>query len=145
MTLSTQTSAPPLARPYAWNLVSLDYTRDFAPHCAEYAVDALDLVRVPAGARVLDVATGPGTLAFVAARRGLSVTAVDFSADMIALLRGRAAAEGMDHRILAREGDGEALPFAESTFDAAFSLFGLMFFADRARGLSELHRVLVPG
>jgi SAM-dependent methyltransferase len=42
-------------------------------------------------------------------------------------------------------GDGQALPFAQATFDGAFSMFGLMFFTDRILGLRELARVLVPG
>ena len=44
-----------------------------------------------------------------------------------------------------RLGDGQALPWGENEFDAAFSMFGLMFFPDRARGFSELYRVLKPG
>jgi SAM-dependent methyltransferase len=42
-------------------------------------------------------------------------------------------------------GDGQALPYADGSFDAGFSMFGLMFFPDRARGFSELHRVLRAG
>jgi SAM-dependent methyltransferase len=42
-------------------------------------------------------------------------------------------------------GDGQNLPFADAEFDAGFSLFGLMFFPDRARGFRELLRVLRPG
>src|SRR5690606_27249608 len=47
--------------------------------------------------------------------------------------------------IHAIEGDGQALPYDNEQFDVAFSLFGLMFFPDRARGFSELYRVLKPG
>jgi SAM-dependent methyltransferase len=42
-------------------------------------------------------------------------------------------------------GDGQALPFDENSFDIGVSMFGLMFFPDRAKGFAELHRVLVPG
>jgi SAM-dependent methyltransferase len=45
----------------------------------------------------------------------------------------------------AQVADGQALPFAGGLFDAAFSMFGLMFFPDREKGFAELHRVLVPG
>ena len=41
-------------------------------------------------------------------------------------------------------GDGQQLPFEAASFDAAFSMFGLMFFPDRNRGFAELHRVLKP-
>ena len=47
--------------------------------------------------------------------------------------------------ITAVVGDGQALPYADATFGAAFSMFGLMFFPDRAAGFRELRRVLVPG
>jgi SAM-dependent methyltransferase len=63
---------------------------------------------------------------------------------MIAEL-GRALAERKLENVRASVGDGQALGFADASFDAAFSMFGLMFFPDRAKGFSELFRVLVPG
>ena len=143
------TSSPlvpaPLTRPYAWDLVSQDYTRDLGPHVSKYAADALALAPPAPHGRVIDVATGPGTLALLAARLGHRVTAVDFSPAMVALLRTRAATDGLDRLLDVRVGDGEALPFDDASFDSAFSIFGLMFFADRARGLSQLRRVTAPG
>lgn len=41
--------------------------------------------------------------------------------------------------------DGQHLPFEEAGFDLGVSMFGLMFFPDRARGFAELRRVLRPG
>jgi SAM-dependent methyltransferase len=65
---------------------------------------------------------------------------------MLAQLHRRAAAESIDTAALdVREGDAQSLPWPDASFDAGFSMFGLMFFPDRARGLTELHRVLVPG
>ena len=43
------------------------------------------------------------------------------------------------------EADGQALPFEDATFDAVFSMFGLIFFPDRAAGFREALRVLTPG
>lgn len=143
MTAVDLAAAPPLARPHAWDLVATDYTRDLAPHCARFARDALAYLALPAGAPVIDVAAGPGTLALLAAQRGLAVTAVDFSPDMIALLAARARDQGL--RVAASVGDGHALAFPDAAFAAAFSIFGLMFFADRARGAAELRRVVAPG
>ena len=71
------------------------------------------------------------------------MTAIDFSPAMIEKLRERASAESVP--IESHVGDGQALPFADASFDRAFSMFGLMFFPDRILGLRELVRVLVPG
>ncbi|MBC8072117.1 MAG: class I SAM-dependent methyltransferase, partial [Deltaproteobacteria bacterium] len=68
----------------------------------------------------------------------------DFSAPMIGQLRARIE-PGAPGSIDAVVGDGMALPWDEHRFDAAFSMFGLMFFPDRARGFAELARVLRPG
>lgn len=62
---------------------------------------------------------------------------------MIDRLRERADREGL--AVDARVGDGQDLPWPDAGFDAAFSMFGLIFFPDPDRGLRELHRVLKPG
>ncbi len=110
---------------------------------AWFARQAIDLARLHPGARVLDVAAGPGTLSFLAARGGARVTAIDFSPAMIEKLRERASAESV--AVESQVGDGQALPFADASFEGAFSMFGLMFFPDRPLGFRELLRVLVPG
>ncbi|WP_426751419.1 class I SAM-dependent methyltransferase [Myxococcus sp. Y35] len=133
----------PLAQPEAWNLVAPDYVRELMPTFETFSRDALIRAGVVRGTRVVDVAAGPGTLALLAARNGAHVTAVDFAPEMIAALRAHAAEARLE--LDALEGDGMALPFETHTFDAAFSMFGLMFFPDRERGFRELHRVLKPG
>jgi SAM-dependent methyltransferase len=140
------TDAPPqspLASPEPWSLVADDYTLELLPMFELFSKDALALAPTPAGARLLDVAAGPGTLTLLAAESGRSLSAIDFSPQMVTNLRRRlnGAQLGADVRL----GDGQALPWDAATFDAAFSMFGLMFFPDRARGFSELHRVLKPG
>lgn len=135
-------SASPLGTPEPWDLVASGYVAEnLEPH-EKFAGEALRLV--PAEGDVLDVATGPGTLALLAARTARKVIAVDFAPAMLAELRARTAALGVDN-VDAREGDGQALPFPDGAFDAAYSLFGVIFFPDRARGLAELARVLRPG
>jgi ubiquinone/menaquinone biosynthesis C-methylase UbiE len=57
--------------------------------------------------------------------------------------RERAAAEGLEVEFL--EGDAEALPFADASFDAVTSVFGAMFAPDHARAAAELLRVCRPG
>jgi Methylase involved in ubiquinone/menaquinone biosynthesis len=137
------TSSNPLSSPAPWTLVASEYAAEVAPVFAWFAQKAIDLALLSPGARVLDVAAGPGTLSFLAARTGAHVTAIDFSPAMIERLRKRACAETV--AIESHVGDGQALPFADAAFDGAFSMFGLMFFPDRILGFRELLRVLVPG
>ncbi|WP_315835362.1 class I SAM-dependent methyltransferase [Bradyrhizobium prioriisuperbiae] len=133
----------PLASPEPWDLVADAYAAELVPQFELFATDALRIAALPAGGRVIDVATGPGTLAMLAAKTGATVSAIDFSPTMIANLNRRAVEAGT--AIDARLGDGQALPFADDTYDGAFSMFGLMFFPDRAKGLQEMRRVLRPG
>ena len=142
--MSTPPAPSPLATPLAWNLVSSGYAQDNLSHFIAYSKDALDLAAVDATDRILDVAAGPGSLAVQAAKRVAEVHALDFSPEMLAQLNARVA-EAKLSNVVAREGDGQALPYADGSFSAAFSMFGLIFFPDRARGLRELWRVLRPG
>src|SRR5262245_11093297 len=89
------------------------------------AVQFLDRLQVQPGAALLDVACGSGQLALIAARRGAKVTGVDIAANSIAAARSRAAADGLDVRF--DEGDAEALPYADGSFDVVATIFGAMF------------------
>jgi SAM-dependent methyltransferase len=134
----------PLALPTTWDLVASAYAEEIVPLFERYANDALERVPLERGARVVDVATGPGTLAVLAARRGARVDALDFSPEMLTKLRARLATEQLES-VTVHQGDGMALPFGDSSYDSGFSMFGLFMFPDRARGFAELHRVLRPG
>lgn len=130
-----------------WDLVAGGYAAEAAVVMAPYSLRALELAgvpRAPGRDRVLDVATGPGTLALELAPRVAQLTAVDFSSSMIECLRAEASRRGL-RTLTALQADGQALPLDDGSFDAAFSMFGWMFFPDRARGLAELRRVLVSG
>jgi ubiquinone/menaquinone biosynthesis C-methylase UbiE len=133
----------PLAGPRLWDRSAPSYLQDVAPGLSLFCDEALRLAGVGPGSRLGDVACGPGALSFAAAARGARVSALDFSTEMIALLRQRAAREG--GAVDAVVGDGQALPWPDGQLDAAVSLFGLIFFPERARGLAELRRVLRPG
>lgn len=93
--------------------------------------------------RVLDVAAGNGNASLAAARRGCAVTSTDYVPALLELGRQRAAAEQLD--IAFQMADAEALPFADASFDAVLSTFGVMFTPDHARAASEMLRVCRPG
>jgi ubiquinone/menaquinone biosynthesis C-methylase UbiE len=140
-----QKPAPsPLATPEPWDLVRDGYVEELWDQFSEFSKDALELAEVAPGSDVLDVCTGPGTLAIQAAAHARRVVGVDFSPRMLEELRRRAQAGGF-RNIEAVEADGQALPFEDAVFDRAFSMFGLIFFPDRGKGFRELHRVLRPG
>jgi SAM-dependent methyltransferase len=78
-----------------------------------------------------------------AARKGAVVTGVDIATNLLAQGRERAAAEGL--AVTLDEGDAEALPYADATFDAVVTMFGAMFAPRPERVAAELARVLKPG
>lgn len=133
-----------LSTPLPWNLVSKNYAAQSVDHFVLYAKDALGLVVFDPNNRVLDVAAGPGSLSLEAAKVVTRVDAIDFSPEMLAELERRKDAAGLTN-IFAQHADGQALPFDDETFDAAFSMFGLIFFPDRGLGFSEMYRTLKPG
>ena len=114
----------------------------FAP-AAEHL---LAVARLQPGERVLDVGTGTGIVARLAAPNVAptgTVTGLDASSDMLSVARAKALAEGLS--IEWHEGRAEALPYPDQRFDLVLSQFALMFFADRQTALAEMRRVLVPG
>lgn len=102
-----------------------------------------EAVDVSAGQQVLDVAAGNGNASLAAARRGCEVTASDYVGALLDGTAARAASEGM--HIECREADAESLPFADASFDAVLSTFGVMFTPDQERAASQLMRVCRPG
>jgi SAM-dependent methyltransferase len=108
----------------------------------EWAPRVADAARIRAGERVLDVACGTGVLAREAAARvGAAgfVAGLDPGAGMLEVAR--QIAPGVEWRL----GAAESLPFADESFDAVVSQFGLMFFADPREALRQALRVLKPG
>lgn len=114
------------------------------PLLAKFSEVAVEQAQLKPHHRVLDVAAGPGTLACRVANMVSHVCALDFSAEMLARCRTRLRELAIENVIL-EQGDGQALPYADCSFDVGFSMFGLMFFPNRSLGFSELFRVLVAG
>ena len=107
---------------------------------AEQLCDAADL---RAGWDVLDVATGSGNAAIAAARLGCDVVGIDYVPALLERGRERATAERLAVELV--EGDAEALPFADGSFDAVVSVVGSMFAPDHRRAAAEILRVCRPG
>jgi SAM-dependent methyltransferase len=123
-----------------WMDGNYDY---FSRFMESSAVEFLDRLGVEPGSSLLDVACGSGQLGLIAARRGVRVTGVDIATNAILAARGRANAEGLDARF--DEGDAEALPYADDSFDVVASLYGAMFAPRPDRVAAELLRVCRPG
>jgi len=116
-------------------------TKDEARH-AQTAAKLL--ATLPRGARVLEVAPGPGYLATALAKRGdLSVTGLDVSESFVRIAREHAAAEGV--HVDFRQGNASAMPFDDGAFDFVTCHAAFKNFTDPLGALGEMHRVLAPG
>ena len=145
MTTITQPSDPvaalKLAHRATW--AAGDYPA-VARHIADGPVgDALIAAHVRPAARVLDVATGSGNVALHAAREGARVSGLDLVPELLEVARSRALAEGVEIEWV--EGDAEALPFADASFDSVISVFGVQFTPRHYVTADEMVRVCRPG
>jgi ubiquinone/menaquinone biosynthesis C-methylase UbiE len=115
------------------------------PFFAPWAERLAGRARPAPGTAVLDVGTGTGIVArrLAARLRPGRVVGLDASADMLAVARAAAARERV--AVDWQQGEAERLPFPDLSFDLVTCQFALMFFADRAVALGEMHRVLRPG
>ena len=100
-------------------------------------------IGVAPGEDVLDVACGTGNAALRAAQAGARVTGVDLTPELLDEARRLAAEAGADIEYL--EGDAEALPVPDASFDVVVSVMGCMFAPRHRVAAAELARVLRPG
>ena len=94
------------------------------------------------GDDVLDVACGTGNAAIRAAAAGGRVVALDLTPELLAA--GRAAAEAAGASLDWTEGDAEALPFPDESYDVVLSVLGVMFAPRHRVAARELARMLRP-
>jgi len=119
-----------------------DYDR-FSRYMEQGARIFYEQLDIPSGCELLDVACGSGQVALWAARDGVRVTGVDIAPNLVERAQARARAEGLSARFM--EGDAEALPFEDATFDVVTSLVGAMFAPRPELVARELLRVCSPG
>lgn len=95
---------------------------------------------------VLDIATGTGDLAIMAAKRGVKrIVGVDLSDEMVAIGKHKLERRSYGSKVLMSVGDAENLCFNTGSFDAVMVAFGVRNFENLDKGLLEINRVLKVG
>lgn len=96
---------------------------------------------VKPGERVLDAGCGEGVLSWYLAERGADVTAMDISQPNLENAKKFLEKKGVADRVTLVQGDAEALPFPDASFDVVVSSHVLEHLPDFDKGLSEIRRV----
>src|SRR5215831_437805 len=122
-----------------WERAADHYGDAFGSLTSQTIPALLRAAAVETGMRVLDVASGPGYVAAEAAKLGATPVGVDFAAEMVVLATRRHPALSFD------QGDAEALPYTDRSFDAVTINFGVLHLARPDTALAEAHRVLRHG
>jgi SAM-dependent methyltransferase len=122
-----------------WGMQAQDFGIYLEQLCLPLHGAALDAAHVTAGTKLLDAGCGAGLVGLLASLRGAHVTGLDASSELLAVARQRLPAADL------REGDLEALPFADRSFDAVTAVNSVFYAADIAIALRELARVVRPG
>ena len=123
----------------AWERSARSYHNFWTCLTSQTIEPLLSAIQRGSTTRLLDVATGVGSAAQASIRKGLQVVGVDFSTAM--LVQARQQHPDIDFC----EGDAEALPFADNSFDAVIINFGLLHLGHPEQALKETYRVLRPG
>jgi SAM-dependent methyltransferase len=115
----------------------------FAKYLEPGALEFFERLSIPAGTELLDIGCGAGQLTIPAAKRGIRVTGLDLSQNLVDEANARARAEELPIEI--RQGDAEDLPFPTASFEMSLSLIGSMFAPRPELVASEMLRVTKPG
>jgi demethylmenaquinone methyltransferase/2-methoxy-6-polyprenyl-1,4-benzoquinol methylase len=97
--------------------------------------------------QLLDVATGTGDMAILAARllHPQKITGIDISEGMLQKGREKIRSQELSTQIELLSGDGETINFGTATFDGVMVAFGVRNFENLEKGLREILRVMKPG
>lgn len=150
MPLADRIATPDGKRAYVRGLfATIAHRYDLITRLLSYGQDRrwkrllVSLMRLPAGARVLDLATGTGDLAFMTSARGAQVIGADITLDMVRHARLKRV-NGLRGNPAFVVGDMEALPFPSRSFDVVTVGYGLRNVSDLSQAIAEIHRVLKP-
>lgn len=124
---------------WADGVVAANYIAQFTD-AADQAMEGMIAATAPgSGQAVLDLCCGHGAMTAALCERGCTVTGLDFSPEMLK----HAARTAPDADL--REGDAQAMPFEDESFDWVLCNCGIMHLPDQPRALGEVARVLRPG
>jgi SAM-dependent methyltransferase len=123
-----------------WDRNAAGYDEFDLPLTDQAFTPLLDSIGDLSGRRVLELASGTGHLAARAVAKGATVVGIDAAPNMIELARQNVPEAAEFH-----EGNAEALPFEDGSFDAVLSSFGFLHFAHPEDALREAVRVLKAG
>jgi SAM-dependent methyltransferase len=125
----------------------LDIEEAFEEFAVEPGLAAMELLRLQAGQRVLDIGCGGGPTTLEIARRvgpGGEAVGLDISEELVRTARSRAEGAGAANaRFL--HADAQTHAFDTGSFDAAYSRFGVMFFDDLVGAFANVRSALRPG
>jgi SAM-dependent methyltransferase len=139
----TTTNADPFAK---FKAAQRESWSSFAPVEVTTIIPAAKLVKfaqVKPGQKVLDVACGTGVVAVTAAQRGAEACGLDLSPVLLERARHNASVADLDIGFI--EGDAEALPYPDASFDVVLSQYGHIFAPRPAVALKEMLRILKVG
>jgi SAM-dependent methyltransferase len=109
-------------------------------------VDLADRLPIRAGQRIVDIGCGLGGPArYIARRFQCQVTGIDITEPFVRAANELTRLLRMESQVTVELGDGQHLPYANASFDGAYTQHVTMNVADRPRFFGEIHRVLKPG
>ena len=134
------------AAAYGSDLMAVLLGESYHPGGATLTRHLADMLALRPSERVLDVAAGIGTTAFLlTAERGVSVVGIDLGNAQVTRARARATEAGLDSSVRFEVGDAERLPVDDASFDAAVCECAFCTFPDKPTAAAELARSLRPG
>ncbi len=122
-----------------WGAAAREWSELNEPFSTPFYEAVFDAIAVGPGMKLLDAGCGSGLALQLAAKRGATVTGYDASAALLDIARERVPGADI------RQGDLEALPFADATFGAVTAFNSVQYAADPVAATRELRRVARPG